>query len=164
MTDTDTKKSTTFKAPTLDDGANIWRLAKETGTLDLNSSYAYLMWCRDFADTSIVAEHDGRFGGFVTGYLRPSSPRTLMVWQVATDEAMRGKGIASAMLNELFDRCATQHGVTAMETTITADNEASINLFTRFARHWDLELHRDALFLSHTFPDAHETEYLYRIG
>lgn len=31
------------------DGPLLWRLARDSGTLDLNSAYSYLLWCRDFA-------------------------------------------------------------------------------------------------------------------
>ncbi len=142
----------------------MWRLAKATGVLDLNSSYAYLMWCHDFADTSIVAEVDGEFAGFITGYVRPSAPQTLMIWQVATEEKFRGHGIAGSMLMRLFERCEILEGVDRMETTITDDNLASINLFTRFAEKRDIPVAREALFEEQAFPDAHDTEFLYLIG
>lgn len=41
--------------PRIEDGAAIWRIARDSGSLDLNSSYSYLLWCRDFADTTVVA-------------------------------------------------------------------------------------------------------------
>src|SRR5437879_5926964 len=44
--------------PTVEDGAAIWRIARDSQTLDLNSSYSYLLWCRDFARTSVVARDD----------------------------------------------------------------------------------------------------------
>lgn len=164
MSDTDTKQSISVSIPTLSDGADIWRLAKATGTLDLNASYAYLLWCRDFANTSIVAKVDDTLVGFITGYLRQEAPTTLMIWQVATHEQMRGRGIAATMLNQLFDRCEQAHGVSRLETTITADNEASIKLFTRFGQNRDMTVNREPLLTSELFPDAHDTEYLYRIG
>ncbi|MGY5138554.1 diaminobutyrate acetyltransferase, partial [Streptomyces nigrescens] len=37
--------------PRVEDGAAIWRIARDSKTLDLNSSYSYLLWCRDFAAT-----------------------------------------------------------------------------------------------------------------
>ncbi len=74
--------------PRVDDGAAIWRIARDSKTLDLNSSYSYLLWCRDFAATSVVARDGaGEPVGFITGYVRPQQPRTLLVWQVAVDEA-----------------------------------------------------------------------------
>ncbi|MCZ9340443.1 diaminobutyrate acetyltransferase, partial [Streptomyces sp. TRM76130] len=41
--------------PRVTDGATLWRIARDSKVLDLNSSYAYLLWCRDFAATSAVA-------------------------------------------------------------------------------------------------------------
>ncbi|MFD5542176.1 diaminobutyrate acetyltransferase, partial [Streptomyces sp. NPDC127079] len=32
--------------PSVTDGAALWRIAKDSGNLDLNSSYSYLLWCR----------------------------------------------------------------------------------------------------------------------
>lgn len=37
----------------------MWRIARDSGVLDLNSSYAYLLWCTDFPSTSAVARVDG---------------------------------------------------------------------------------------------------------
>lgn len=162
--DPTTGSELTFRRPTVNDGAAMWRLAKATGVLDLNSSYAYLMWGHDFAESSIIAEVGGQFAGFITGYIRPSQPTTLMVWQVATAEEFRGRGIAGAMLNNLFDHCTNRSGTTTLETTITADNPASIALFTRFGTERNFSLTREALFTDELFPDSHDTEFLYRIG
>lgn len=150
-----------FREPSLDDGGDLWRIACDSQTLDVNSSYSYLLWCRDYAATSVLAEVDGSPGGFVTGYTRPESADTLMVWQVAVDDAHRGRGIARSMLEELADRVEDAHW---METTITDDNEASIGLFTRFAERRDAAITRSELFTSTHFPDDHAPERLYRIG
>ena len=88
--------------PDVVDGAALWRIAKDSAALDLNSSYSYLLWCRDFAGTSAVARGlDGRPVGFVTAYLRPDRPRTLLVWQVAVDASHRGRGLAARLLDVL---------------------------------------------------------------
>src|SRR5918992_4737152 len=94
----------TIGRPEVSDGVACWRLAAATGVLDVNSRYAYLLWCRDFAATSVVARHDGSVVGFVTGFRRPEEPSTLVVWQVGVDAAVRGQGVAAAMLDALFDR------------------------------------------------------------
>ncbi|MFB0833562.1 diaminobutyrate acetyltransferase [Arthrobacter halodurans] len=150
----------TFHHPETSDGAALWRLARDTRVLDLNSSYSYLLWCRDFADTSLVARIDGDVAGFVTGYIRPAEPGTLMVWQVGVDAAHRGRGLAAAMLDDLAHRAAADR----VETTITADNPASQRLFTRFAERHGAGCERRPLFTRDLYPDDHDTEYLYRIG
>ncbi|MBX7549019.1 diaminobutyrate acetyltransferase [Streptomyces sp. NPDC004232] len=152
--------------PAVTDGAALWRLAKDSKTLDLNSSYSYLLWCRDFAGTSAVARGAGGAPvGFVTGYVRPDRPHTLLVWQVAVDSAHRGLGIAAALLDGLTARLTAERGVTEVETTITPGNTASERLFTSFAERHGARLAREVLFPTELFPDGpHDPEVLYRIS
>ncbi|WP_344403795.1 diaminobutyrate acetyltransferase [Streptomyces longisporus] len=152
--------------PQVADGAALWRIAKDSKALDLNSSYSYLLWCRDFAATSAVAR-DGRGEpvGFVTAYVRPDRPRTLLVWQVAVDEAYRGRGLAGALLDEVVARAGAAHRITAVETTITPGNTGSEHLFTSFAERHGALVEREVLFDEGLFPDGpHDPEVLYRIG
>jgi L-2,4-diaminobutyric acid acetyltransferase len=150
----------TLRTPALEDGQSMWRMARDSNVLDLNSSYSYILWCRDFAATSIMADVDGRPAGFITGYLRPDEPGTLMIWQVAVDEAYRGQRIAGTMLDAL----ASRTGARRVETTITDDNEASMRLFQGFAARRNTGLDRSPLILDTMFPDGHDTEFLFRIG
>ncbi|MFI1508463.1 diaminobutyrate acetyltransferase [Streptomyces sp. NPDC020597] len=152
--------------PSVADGAALWRLAKESGTLDLNSSYSYLLWCRDFAATSAVARaENGEPVGFVTGYVRPEDPHTLLVWQVAVDSAHRGRGLAAALLDGLTARIAAERPLTAVETTVTPGNTASERLFASYAERHGAGVTREVLFGSGLFPDGpHDPEVLYRIG
>ncbi|MFI6206790.1 diaminobutyrate acetyltransferase [Streptomyces sp. NPDC051041] len=152
--------------PTVADGAALWRMARDSKVLDLNSSYSYLLWCRDFAATSaVVRDERGEPVGFLTGYLRPDRPGTLLVWQVAVDEAHRGRGLAAALLDGVAARTAAQHGLTAVETTVTPGNTASERLFTSFAERHGARLEREVLFGTDLFPDGpHAPEVLYRIG
>ena len=148
-----------FSEPSVSDGSRMWEIARDSGELDLNSSYAYVLWCRDFCGTSIVASVDGRVCGFVTGYIRPQRPDTLVVWQVAVDAEQRGMRIAGRLLDGLLDRLAP--GVIRMETTISPGNEASIALFTGTAGRRGLEITSEPLFAPADFPDSHEPEDLY---
>jgi L-2,4-diaminobutyric acid acetyltransferase len=160
--------------PAVDDGAAIWRIARDSGVLDLNSPYSYLLWCRDFAATSIVARDEGGSPvAFVTGYLRPERPGALVVWQVAVDRDHRGQGLAGALLDELTARVARESGITAVETTVTPDNTASDRLFTAYAARHGAGLKHEVLFDEALFPDdgpggeggeGHRPEVLYRIG
>ncbi|MFG3255515.1 diaminobutyrate acetyltransferase [Streptomyces sp. NPDC048172] len=152
--------------PRVEDGAAIWRIARDSRTLDLNSSYSYLLWCRDFAATSVVArDADGAPVGFITGYVRADSPRTLLVWQVAVDEAARGRGLAAAMLDGLTLRAAQETGIDTVETTVTPDNAPSNRLFTSYARRHAAPVEKEVLFDAEVFPESgHDPEVLYRIG
>jgi len=151
-----------IRPPRTADGAAMWRIARDSGTLDLNSSYAYLLWARDFAATTRVFEVDGEIGGYVTGFRRPEQPDCLFVWQVAVDERLRGRGAAGRLL----DAVVTAQGerVRWVETTITDDNTASQRLFQAFARRHGAVLAVEPLFTGDGFPDGHDAEPLYRIG
>nr|WP_067522566.1 diaminobutyrate acetyltransferase [Nocardia uniformis] len=151
-----------LRSPCVDDGAQIWRIARDSQVLDTNSSYAYLMWCRDFAATSMVVDIDGVVAGFVIGYQRPHAPDVLFVWQVAVDHAYRGRGLGVAMLDHLLNNCAGQ-GVSTLETTISPDNPASIAMFGSLARRRGATMADYSLFERADFPDHHEAERLYRI-
>ncbi|WP_425549430.1 diaminobutyrate acetyltransferase [Actinomadura miaoliensis] len=150
-------------APAVSDGAGMWRVARDCAELDLNSSYSYALWCRDFADTSAVARMGETVVGFVIGYVRPRAAGTLMIWQIAVDAAHRGLGVASALLDDVVRRAADA-GVTHLETTIAADNQASIALFTALAARRNAAVDRSPLFRPEHFADAHDDEDLFRIG
>ncbi|MCA1675444.1 MAG: diaminobutyrate acetyltransferase [Actinobacteria bacterium] len=157
----------TIAEPDSTDGPQLWRLARDSGVLDVNSSYVYLLWCRDFAGTSAVARADGTVVGFVTGFLRPEAPDTVMIWQVAVDAGQRGRNLAARMLHAIVDRLSSR-GVRWMHTTVSPSNEASIRLFTALARDRGTEIERRELFAPDDFPTEesgdHEAEDLYVIG
>ncbi|WP_436838567.1 diaminobutyrate acetyltransferase [Nocardia nova] len=159
----DTSDPAVIRAPRVTDGATMWQIAVDSQVLDANTSYAYLLWCRDFHATSVVAEIDSQTAGFVTGYLRPQAPDTLFIWQVAVDHAFRGRGVGVAMLDHLVEQVAEQ-GVSVLETTVSPDNEASIAMFSSLARRRGAEIIRQVLFEPKDFPDGHESEDLYRIA
>ncbi|WP_308217070.1 hypothetical protein [Streptomyces noursei] len=50
---------------------------RDARDLDTNSPYFSLLWCRDFAATSVVARDGDTSCGFVTGFTRPRQPDTL---------------------------------------------------------------------------------------
>lgn len=141
----------------------MWRMASDSATLDVNPPYAYLLWCRDFAATSVIAHIDDRPAGFLTGYRRPEQPDTVMTWQIAVSSAHRGAGVAGRMLDHLVGRLQPD-GVTNLEASITPDNVASQRLFSAFARRWNAPLERNELFGSELFPVDHASEQLFRIG
>ncbi|AZK93489.1 MULTISPECIES: diaminobutyrate acetyltransferase [Streptomyces] len=161
------REFTVIESPRVEDGAALWRIARDSEVLDLNSSYSYLLWCRDFATTSLVARGpDGEPVAFVTGYTRPDRPDSLVVWQIAVDREHRGRGLAGALLDALTARVTAELGIRRLETTVTPGNTASDRLFTAFAARRGAQVERTVLFGGELFPPGagHEPELLYRIG
>ena len=153
----------TLGVPMGGDGARMWELARDSGGLDLNSPYSYLLWCRDFAATSVAARSGDGLVGFITGYVRPDARDTVVVWQVTVDDSQRGRGLAARMLHHLADRLEPE-GVRFLEATVTPGNEPSARLFAAFARDRGVPLQRSTLFDAGAFPVEHEPEVLTRIG
>ena len=153
----------TFRAPQATDGPRVHQLIAQCPPLDTNSLYCNLLQCLHFADTAIVAEHQGVLAGFISGYRLPQSPDTLFVWQVAISKQARGKGLASRMLLELLRRQngAVQH----LHTTITLNNQASWQTFRRLAANLNAPLNSHELFTrDQHFAGAHDAEHLVHIG
>ena len=150
--------------PRASDGAEIWRLVGEGGTLERNSAYAYMLLGAHFGGTSVVARMDGTIVGFVWSYLLPERPDTVFVWQIGVAAGSRGRGLGAAMLREMLARPACSR-VAFVEATVTPSNRASLALFRGFARKRNALFDLSAEFDNSTFPDSgHETEMLVRIG
>ncbi len=149
----------------------MWRIARDSQTLDLNSSYAYVLYARDFTDTCRIAIVDGHPAGFVLGYRRPTDDSCLFIWQVAVDADFRGLGLAGRMLDSLVHDETPGSAVRTLQTTITDDNVASQNTIGSLAKRWgDAPVDVTPLFetehLGLSGPDAehHNPERLYEIG
>ncbi|MGJ9383374.1 diaminobutyrate acetyltransferase [Salipaludibacillus sp. CF4.18] len=156
-------ESLTLEEPTKDVGQDMWALAKKT-SLDLNSAYKYIMFAEYFSETCVVAREEDKVVGFITGFVQPSHPEVVFVWQVGVDSSQRGKGVASKMLNELIARDACKD-VRYVEATITNDNKASQSLFKRMAKEHDTSFEVRECFPEDVFPEeGQKAEYTYRIG
>lgn len=157
-----------LRPPCGSDALAIRELVAETGVLDLNSTYAYLLLATDFAQTSIVADVDGRLQGFITGYQPPPRPDVLFVWQVAVAGSAQRGGLAAAMLDNLVARvrAAREGGPLTVEATVSPGNSSSRAFFGDFAWRHGVPITEHAHFTAGQLdPDeAHEDEPLLRIG
>jgi L-2,4-diaminobutyric acid acetyltransferase len=136
----------------------------ESGVLDENSPYAYLLLATHFADSSVIAEADGRVVGFIGGYRPPSRPDATFVWQVAVDPVARRRGLGKRMLHHMVDLPANRT-VRFLEATVTPSNRPSRRLFESFAEDRGAPAEWSEWFLgSHFGPGGHEAEELVRIG
>jgi len=151
-----------LRHPELRDGASLWRLARASGSLDENSPYLYHLWRDQFAATSVIAEVAGEPAGFVCAFRSRERQDVLFVWQVAVDDACRGRGLATRMLTRLLRR---NPGVRFVEATVTPSNGASRRLFTALAGHLGCPLELQPYLAAEEFPvQDHEAEELFRIG
>lgn len=154
----------TFEHPIVGDGAQVLRLVRESGVLDENSCYAYLLFCKEFTDTCLVARRDGELHGFVTAFSPPTRPEVIFVWQVGVSREVRGKGLARSLLLRLLALPACKR-VEFMESTVTPSNTPSRRLFESVARDLGVPCSRSPCFEPSDFLDeGHETEELFRIG
>lgn len=169
-----------FRQPSARDGARVWALIREAGTLDVNSAYCYMMLCEYFSKTCLLAEQDGALCGFVSAFRVPGREDTLFVWQIAVHPERRGQGLGRRLLEELLERLQTASRVTAeagpshavqppiryIEATISPSNEASRALFRGLARRLKAGFEETAGMPEDWFPveQRHEEERLFRIG
>ena len=152
-----------LRKPEVTDGSAIWELVRECKPLDENSMYCNLVQADHFRDTCVVAELDGEIVGWISGHMIPNAD-TFFVWQVAVGEKARGSGLGRRMLAHLIarDECAE---ALSLETTITADNDASWGLFRSFARSIGGRLlDRPHFRRDDHFDGRHDTEHLVSIS
>jgi len=154
-----------IRAPSYDEGAVMWEIAREAGSLEVNSPYAYLLQCRNFQNTCAIAEVYGQPAGFVVTHRVPDRPAVLFVWQIAVLPDFRGMGIAKRLLDGVLGREANA-GVRAVEATVTPSNKASAAFFASFAKSRGATLDVRPGFAAESFPGGHdhETEELYAIA
>lgn len=138
----------------------MWQIATSCG-LDPNSPYKYLLFCRDFADTSAIVRVGGEPAGFVTGYRRPGTD-ALFVWQIGVLDTFQKRGLARAMLEDLARRMRPR--CSYLEATVTPDNVGSRRLFEGLARRLGARFAEEELFGAELFPEPHDPERLFRIG
>lgn len=154
----------TFRVPDLDDGAEMWRLARTSEALETNTPYSYLMLADLMAESCVVAERGDEIVGFVSGLIPAQRPDTLFVWQIGVDRRARARGLGRRMIAEILGRecCAD---VRYLEATVTPSNKASAALFRSVARHFGAPCIVTSGYPRSAFPGSgHEEERLFRIG
>ena len=138
-------------------------MVRNSGVLDINSEYLYLLQTTHFASTSVVALDENKVIGFVTGYLIPEHEDTLFVWQVGVDAAYRGQNIAGRLIENILSRSSLK-SVQYIHTTVSPSNTSSLRLFEKLAINLDCPIQSQSYFKLEDFTNAHEEEVLYTIG
>lgn len=153
-----------LRAPVADDGPGLHALVRVCPPLDINSRYCNLLQCLHFADTSMIAEHQGKVVGAITGYRVPARPDTLFVWQIAAHPELRGQGLGKRMLDQLLAR---EHlfDIRYLQTSVTEGNQPSLALFSALAREHACPLTRSLMFSREQhFDGSQDSEWLLHIG
>ncbi|MGP4069545.1 diaminobutyrate acetyltransferase [Halobacillus sp. B29] len=151
-----------FCEPEKSDGAEVYEMIENIPILDLNSSYSYLLWCEFFSDTSVVVKDEGNTVGFISGFIHPSSPDTLFIWQVAVAESERGQGLATRMIDHIVER---HEDVNYIEATVSPSNKPSQQLFQGYAKKKEVSCDISVCFEEDDFPgEDHEQENTFKIG
>lgn len=155
---------TVYRRPTPADAGGVWRLVKDSGSLDANSAYCYMLLFRHFADTCQIAERDGDVVGFVTAFVPPADRETLFVWQIAVAPETRGQGVGGQLLRALL-RLPAAGGVSRLEATVSPGNAPSRRLFEALARERGTVCERtEGGYPAEAFPEpGHEAEPLLRV-
>ncbi|WP_231572501.1 diaminobutyrate acetyltransferase [Halobacillus sp. BBL2006] len=159
-------KNYQFDVPEKTDGAAAYELIEEIPILDLNSSYSYLLWCEFFNETSVVVKDGEDTVGFISGFIKPASPDTLFIWQVAVAESERGQGLATRMIDHILERRVCRD-VEYIEATVSPSNKPSQKLFKGFAKKKQVPCDTSVCFDEDDFPgeeNDHEQENKFRIG
>ncbi len=159
-----TEKPVYLRAPTPWDAADVYDLVRRSKPLDPNSVYCYILLCDHFRSTCIVAESESQLVGFISAYIPPGRKDTVFVWQVAVDEAMRNRSLATKMLKSLLARDELS-GLHRLETTVTPSNRVSMAFFKAFASKLGAPFSTGSGYGAELFGDeGHEEELLITIG
>lgn len=153
-----------MRAVQASDGAALWRLVAQVGTLELNTPYAYVLLASDFGSTCRVAEaEDGSLVGAVIGLRPPREPDCAFVWQVGVRPDFRGKGLALALL-QAWHGCPAVSDARWLTATVAEGNRASQALFRRLAAQLRVACEVRPRFGAEMFPPGHPPEFEYRLG
>jgi L-2,4-diaminobutyric acid acetyltransferase len=153
-----------IRRPQLSDGNAVWELARRTESVDPGGRHALPALLQHLAETSLVAEVEGRLVGFVGGYRPPTNLPTLFIWQIDVEPTLHGQGLGRGLLHGLI-QCPGCDGVEYLEATVGSSNLAAKRLFEGFAG----DLNATCELIADSSPRllesiAHEREDLFRIG
>jgi L-2,4-diaminobutyric acid acetyltransferase len=127
----------------------------------LNSRYTYFLLARDFSDTCVVVEHNGKIIAFSSGYVPPSRNDTFFNWETVVHRDYRGYNLQKRMLLHQIKIANAKF----FEGTVNPSNEVSRRNFCELAELLNTRSEKKVLFKEEDFEnDGHEPEVLYRIG
>ena len=100
--------------------------------------YAYWMLSEYCPSTSFAVFEKDAIIGVITA-IQSIEKETAFIWQICVDKNHRGKNIAYNLIEKVVNSCRDLK-LKTVELSITDTNEASLNLFAKFAKDNSLEL------------------------
>jgi len=152
------------RRPRPSDGNAVWQLVRQAQSSELGGRHVLRALVQHFADTSLVAEVEGKLVGFVGGYRPPTNLSSMSIWQIDVETSLHRQGLGTALLHALI-QCPGCAGVEYLEATVGSSNLAAKRLFEGFAG----DLNATCELIADSSPRllesiAHEREDLFRIG
>ena len=146
----------------VEDIKEVYKLLVENRPyVGLNSRYTYFLLARDFSNTCVITEHDGKIIGFSSGYISPSRTDTFFNWETVVHKDYRGNKLQKTMLLQQIKNAKVKY----FEGTVNPSNQVSKSNFLELAESLNAKFEKKILFKEEDFEnDGHETEILYRIG
>jgi len=127
----------------------------------LNSRYTYFLLAKDFSNTCVVAEYEGKIVGFSSGYISPVRKDTFFSWEAVVHKDYRGNQLQKRMLLQQI----WMTGAKYFEGTVNPSNNASKRNFLELARSLQTNCEETLMFSEDDFEnDGHEAEILFRVG
>lgn len=153
------------QTPVDEDAVSMWSLVKSTPEIDHNSAYCYMIWCRDFGSTTRVIRSAGEVVAFITGYVRPEAPNTLMIWQQVISPTYRGTGLGIKLLHAVADPLIESANIRFVEATVSAVPSPPARTLEKLGASYCAPATSTELYSSNMFPEpGHAPEILVRVG
>jgi L-2,4-diaminobutyric acid acetyltransferase len=131
--------------------------------LGLHTGYTYWMLFHYFGQSCFLMEEDGAPIGYVSGMKSDTFKDVFFLWQIGVAPEFRGRGYAYLLLHEAV-KAAKRLECTAIQFTIEADNNASFNTFSGFAKKNNLKMSSvGELKYPHSVRETMEEETIYEI-
>jgi L-2,4-diaminobutyric acid acetyltransferase len=161
---TKSKENLNFKIRNIkmDDVKEVFKLLEANRPyVGLNSRYTYLLLARDFSETCLVAEYEGKIVAFSSGYIPPNRRDTFFNWEVVVHENYRGNGLQKILLIKQIIESKVKY----FEATVNPSNQTSRRNFHQLAQLLNTTCTECPLFSEEDFEnDGHEAEVLFRVG
>lgn len=118
-----------FEAPTLSDQDAVWELARKT-----DSSGVYLLWCNDYAASSLIARLEGIAVGCIVGRRSYAQPDSLTILALDISPEFEPSQLRQLLLFSLIQRMRERHQICYVTTDLERVDPRLATAFQAVAR------------------------------